>query len=166
MRWARCGGWATPQKMKGDEGWSLLHEAASWGSTWGVEMLMAAGDDPLFRCEKYGRTPLHWAVAGERADCIEILSRTAALDQRDNAGVTPLSLALGMLRLAGRNAAVILAKAGASPFAGENGESLVEQARLAGANEAWAILLASEQRALLEGAASTNSERKAPAQRL
>lgn len=154
-----------PKKIE-DEGWSLLHEAASWGASRVLRMLLDEGADPLFRCERYGRTALHCAVDGEKKACIEMLSATAALDQRDNDGLTPLALALGLLRSAGRREAVLLARAGASPFGGKNGESLVEEARLAGSIEAWEILLAREQRVILDGVAPSSHERKAPSPRI
>ncbi len=73
---------------------SLLHDAAAGGSAEIVGLLLDKGWDPA-RSDRFGWTPLHYAVRDGRTDAARILiGKKAPLDARTVMGQTPYNVAV------------------------------------------------------------------------
>jgi cytohesin len=68
-----------------------IHDAAAHGDVSKVKELLKDNPDLLFSKDKYGKTPLHWAVRKGFKDVAKLLlTSKAEVNARDNEGWTPL----------------------------------------------------------------------------
>ena len=71
----------------------ILFMQAQVGSVGAVQLLIDAGANPSVT-NKYGESPLHFAVRNNRLPVVKILAGAGAdRDQKTNGGDTPLALA-------------------------------------------------------------------------
>jgi ankyrin repeat protein len=82
-----------PPELVDEQGWSILHYAASHGQTEVIKLLHSRGGciDPV---DEYGRTPLHHAAAsGESESICSLVDFGSNVNAVDNEGNTPLKWA-------------------------------------------------------------------------
>ena len=83
-----------PPDLVDDEGWSILHHAASHGQVEVIKLLHSRGCS-VDLVDRHGRTPLHFAVASGACGSIGVLIELGSnVNHVDNEGNTPLMWSL------------------------------------------------------------------------
>ncbi len=88
-----------PDKYKDKDGETLLHYACKDGKLAMVKLLLEYGANPNLKgTDKYGYTPIHWAVQKGHNEIINIIANNSMIeanfDIKDKKGYTPLDRAL------------------------------------------------------------------------
>eukprot|EP01065_Artemidia_motanka_P030378 TRINITY_DN36398_c0_g1_i1.p1 TRINITY_DN36398_c0_g1~~TRINITY_DN36398_c0_g1_i1.p1 ORF type:complete len:927 (+),score=234.41 TRINITY_DN36398_c0_g1_i1:68-2782(+) len=83
----------TAGKWRDMLGWTLLHEAATYGTGRQVAALLKAGAD-VDAVDATGRTPLHWALwQGRSAAAAELFAASSSQSRKCDDGMTPMMYA-------------------------------------------------------------------------